>query len=145
MMTRRLRNNIGEDNTLSLRPRSPIGCLADDPIDLVCQVIAARAIGISPLAIRDQLPEPLQSFVHDWDGAIARTGALEALLIALPESDRVRTKQACAARAGPIVAIVEWRCETEPVLALWRLMREFAESVNTAAAGGNASLMTLAD
>ena len=43
------------------------------------------------------------------------------------------------------MAIVEWSRETEPVLALWRLMREFAESINTAAAGGNASLMTLGE
>ncbi len=141
----RLPGPTGEDNSLTLRPRSPIGCLAADPIDLVCQVVAAHAIGVVPLAIRDQLPAPLQPLVREWDGVIARTAELEALLVALPESDRVRTKQACAARTGPIVAIVDWRCETEPVLALWRLMREFAESVNTAAAGGNASLMTLAD
>jgi RHH-type proline utilization regulon transcriptional repressor/proline dehydrogenase/delta 1-pyrroline-5-carboxylate dehydrogenase len=46
-----------------------------------------------------------------------------------------------AARTGAIVGIVDTR-PNEPV-ALWRLMAERALCVNTTAAGGNASLMTL--
>ncbi len=83
--------------------------------------------------------------MHAWDDDVARLAGLDALLIDLPESERVRTKQACAARPGPIVAVIPWNRDTSPSLHLWRLMREFAESVNTAAAGGNASLMTLGE
>ena len=61
----------------------------------------------------------------------------------LPDRELVRIQQGCAARDGAIVALIRWTCATDPALQLWRLMREFAESVNTAAAGGNASLMTL--
>ena len=50
LTTMRLPGPTGEDNTLSLRPRSPIGCLAVDPIDLACQLVAAQAIGVMPLA-----------------------------------------------------------------------------------------------
>jgi RHH-type proline utilization regulon transcriptional repressor/proline dehydrogenase/delta 1-pyrroline-5-carboxylate dehydrogenase len=46
-----------------------------------------------------------------------------------------------AARPGAIVGIVDTRAG-EPV-ALWRLVAERALCVNTTAAGGNASLMTL--
>jgi RHH-type proline utilization regulon transcriptional repressor/proline dehydrogenase/delta 1-pyrroline-5-carboxylate dehydrogenase len=46
-----------------------------------------------------------------------------------------------AARSGAIVGIVDTQ-QNEPV-ALWRLVAERALCVNTTAAGGNASLMTL--
>ena len=46
-----------------------------------------------------------------------------------------------AARPGAIVGIVDTQ-EKQPV-ALWRLVAERALCVNTTAAGGNASLMTL--
>jgi RHH-type proline utilization regulon transcriptional repressor/proline dehydrogenase/delta 1-pyrroline-5-carboxylate dehydrogenase len=48
---------------------------------------------------------------------------------------------ALAARKGAIVGIVDTQ-QNEPV-ALWRLVAERAVCVNTTAAGGNASLMTL--
>ena len=85
----------------------------------------------------------LQSFAKPWDEDLATTDGLQAVLVALPDREVVRVQQACAARDDAIVAVVRWGRTTEPVLQLWRLMREFAESVNTAAAGGNASLMTL--
>ncbi len=133
----------GETNTLALRPRDRIACLATESTDLVRQVIAARSIGVVPAARADRLPQSLRAFVEPWDGDVASLDDLQALLLAVPDNDRARTKQACAARSGPLVAIIVWDESTEPVLQLWRLMREFAESVNTAAAGGNAWLMTL--
>jgi RHH-type proline utilization regulon transcriptional repressor/proline dehydrogenase/delta 1-pyrroline-5-carboxylate dehydrogenase len=62
--------------------------------------------------------------------------------LALVEQDvtgDVRAK--LAARPGAIVGIVDTRAG-EPV-PLWRLVAERALCVNTTAAGGNASLMTL--
>ncbi len=143
LTTMNLPGPTGEINTLTLRPRDHIACLADDPVDLLRQVIAAQSVGVTPSARAESLPPALRSFVAAWDGRIDAIDDLQAVLLALSGDDRARTKAACAARPGPLVAIVPWDRGTEPVLQLWRLMRELAESVNTAAAGGNASLMTL--
>ncbi len=143
MTTMRLPGPTGENNTLSLRPRETIACLADDAIDLVCQLVAAQAIGIVPLANRDALPRAMQAFVRPWDERVDNASDLQALLVALRDPERMRVQQLAAARDGAIVAVIRWTRTTDPALHLWRLMREFAESVNTAAAGGNASLMTL--
>jgi RHH-type proline utilization regulon transcriptional repressor/proline dehydrogenase/delta 1-pyrroline-5-carboxylate dehydrogenase len=143
LTTMRLPGPTGETNTLTLRPRDRIGCSAADPVDLLHQVIAAHAIGVVPRVERAALPATFAAFVQITDGPIERLDDLQALLIALPDDDRRRTKAACAARPGPLIALIAWDRDTAPVAQLWRLMREFAESVNTAAAGGNASLMTL--
>jgi RHH-type proline utilization regulon transcriptional repressor/proline dehydrogenase/delta 1-pyrroline-5-carboxylate dehydrogenase len=143
LTTMRLPGPTGETNTLTLRPREAIACLATDTVDLLHQVIAAQSLGAKPAARIDHLPASLHVFVAPWDGRVDTIAELDALLIALPDNERVRTKAACAARPGPLVAVVPWDRSTAPVLQLWRLTRELSESINTAAAGGNASLMTL--
>ena len=135
----------GETNVLKLRARDKIACVAADGEDLVHQVIAACAVGVVPWASAPALPPPLRPFVTPWDGDVRSIAGLQAVLVALPVDALIRTKAACAARDGPLVAVIPWDRSTEPVLDLWRLTRELAESVNTAAAGGNASLMTLVE
>ena len=66
---------------------------------------------------------------EDFQIALLETGLAGAL------------RSQLAARPGAIVGIVDTSA-TEPV-ALWRLVAERAVCVNTTAAGGNASLMTL--
>ena len=143
LTTMQLPGPTGEHNTLSLRPREAIACLASDAIDLVCQVIAAQSLAVVAFARRDALPAALRAFVKPWDERIPNTDDLDALLVAVPDNELLRVQQQCAAREGAIVAVIRWGRATEPAMQLWRLTREFAESVNTAAAGGNASLMTL--
>ena len=143
LTTMRLPGPTGETNTLSMRAREHIACVAADPFDLVHQLIAAQAVDVVPLADTRRLPTDLQSFARHWDGDVASLDKLDAILTAETAGTRDRTKAACAARDGPLVAWIAWDRGTEPVRQLWRLMREFAESVNTAAAGGNASLMML--
>ena len=145
LTTMRLPGPTGETNQLRLRPRDVIACRADDPVDAAAQVIACVALDRRPRMRRASLPPSLHGFVDDWDDDVASIDALDAVLVALTDNARVRTNQACAARPGPIVAVMTWTRDTPPVLHLWRLTREFAESVNTAAAGGNASLMTLVE
>ncbi len=59
------------------------------------------------------------------------------------DSDQLRTVcEQIAARPGPIVG-VQGLAHGEPNIALERLLIERSLSVNTAAAGGNASLMTI--
>jgi RHH-type proline utilization regulon transcriptional repressor/proline dehydrogenase/delta 1-pyrroline-5-carboxylate dehydrogenase len=50
-------------------------------------------------------------------------------------------KPALAARAGVLVSTLD--TTAEDVIPLWRLVAERALCINTTAAGGNASLMTL--
>ena len=143
LSTMSLPGPTGEINTLTLRPREAIACLADHPATLVRQIVAARSVGTTPSARVDRLPPPLHAFVDAWNGQVASLPMLGALLLALPDDEGRRTKAACAARSGPLVPVIRWDDGTDPVLHLWRLTRELACSVNTAAAGGNASLMTL--
>ena len=145
LTTMRLPGPTGETNTLSLRPRERIACVAHDATTSIRQVIAAQALGVQPFARAALLPPSLRAFVEPWDGDVATLADLETVLLAGPADERVRTKEACAARPGPVVAVIGWDESTEPVLQLWRLARELAVSVNTAAAGGNASLMTLTE
>ncbi len=135
----------GETNTLALRPRTTIACVADNGVDLVHQLVASQAIGVVPFAQAALLPMALRPFVRDWDGDLAGMADLDAVLLAAPPAERARTKAACVARRGALVAVIPWNRRTVPGLVLWRLLREFSESVNTAAAGGNASLMTLVE
>ena len=59
------------------------------------------------------------------------------------DSDQLRTVcEQAAKRPGPIVG-VQGLAQGEPNIALERLLIERSLSVNTAAAGGNASLMTI--
>ena len=143
LTTMRLPGPTGERNTLALRPSDAIACLAADPVDRLHQIVAACALGVVPHASADGLPDAVLPSIRAWDGRIAALARIDVLLLALPSDERVRTREACAARPGALVAVVDWDRHTAPVDRLWRLTREFAESVNTAAAGGNASLMTL--
>ena len=87
-----------------------------------------------PVAVRDTV-----ALAADWlspatrfDAAIHH-GSVAAL---------IAVDQALAGRAGPIVGVQGLR-PGETCIALERLVVERSLSVNTAAAGGNATLMTL--
>jgi RHH-type proline utilization regulon transcriptional repressor/proline dehydrogenase/delta 1-pyrroline-5-carboxylate dehydrogenase len=60
------------------------------------------------------------------------------------EQDVLAMAQRLAARPGPIVSLSAY-APGEACIPLARLVTERSISTNTAAAGGNASLMTLAD
>ena len=145
LTTMALPGPTGESNRLVLRSRDSIACIANDPVDLVAQLIAVRSLGRTPHAAHANLPPALREFAIDWDDDVASLATLDAVLMHLPKAATVSLKRACAARPGPLVAVIAWDRRTSPVAQLWMLTREFAESVNTAAAGGNASLMTLVE
>ena len=89
-----------------------------------------------------RLPKGVQSrvrMVADWTAADI---AIDAVLHH-GDSDQLRTVcEQVAARPGPIIG-VQGLAQGEPNVALDRLLIERSLSVNTAAAGGNASLMTI--
>jgi RHH-type proline utilization regulon transcriptional repressor/proline dehydrogenase/delta 1-pyrroline-5-carboxylate dehydrogenase len=135
---------VGEDNRLSFLPRGRALGIADTVFDALHQFAAALAAGnrfilaeadgLTPL--KQSLPPNLQAnfeFTGDWPAA-----HFDAVLLS-DEEKLDQTLRALADRPGPIVQIV---CGT-PEFALFRLIKEKTVSINTAAAGGNASLMTL--
>ena len=136
----------GERNRLAFVPRGNVLCAAASTAGLLNQLAAAFATGNRALVLDDGralLPTTLPAGVKaqlrvvqdaELDGSDVAMALVEAGAAA-PLHGRL------AARQGAIVGIVDTR-GSEPV-ALWRLVAERALCVNTTAAGGNASLMTL--
>jgi RHH-type proline utilization regulon transcriptional repressor/proline dehydrogenase/delta 1-pyrroline-5-carboxylate dehydrogenase len=136
----------GERNTLGFTPRGAILCAAAGANGILNQLAAVFATGNRALVLadaRDQVLDNLPAEVKErvrfiveaeLDGADIHMALVES---GLPGGLQVKL----AARSGAIVGIVDTQ-QNEPV-ALWRLVAERALCVNTTAAGGNASLMTL--
>ncbi|MBL0513736.1 trifunctional transcriptional regulator/proline dehydrogenase/L-glutamate gamma-semialdehyde dehydrogenase [Aeromonas media] len=153
-LTQLLVGPTGERNSYSLLPRERVLCLAADDkeakTDLLAQLAACLAVGTQVLwqdnaqnrTLLTSLPGEVQAriqLVADW--ASSEVG-FDALLHH-GDSDQLReVAKLAATRAGAIVGVHGLhRGETD--IPLERLLIEHALSVNTAAAGGNASLMTI--
>ena len=132
----------GERNQLDFVPRGTVLCAPNGTASLLNQLAAAFATGNRALVLAETLPAlPIAVKEHvRFINAQELDGSEFAM--ALVEQGLAGDLQArLAARPGAIVGIVDTRVG-EPV-ALWRLVAERALCVNTTAAGGNASLMTL--
>ena len=138
----------GERNVYTLRPRDAVLCLADADDDRLVQLGAVLAVGsralwpVAGAALRARLPDPVRAgvdLVVDWRAPATR---FDAVLHHGSADELVRIVAIVAARPGPIVGVEGCR-PGETALALERLVVERAVSINTAAAGGNATLMTL--
>jgi RHH-type transcriptional regulator, proline utilization regulon repressor / proline dehydrogenase / delta 1-pyrroline-5-carboxylate dehydrogenase len=140
----------GERNTYNLFARESVLCLADDEGDLLAQLALALALGSRAVCVRgalgaalwQDLPPSVRAsidLVDDWCGGEAR---FDAVLHHGSREARVAIQRSLAGIAGPIVALQGFDPGEAP-LAVERLLVERVVSVNTAAAGGNASLMTV--
>ena len=153
-LTQLLVGPTGERNSYSLLPRERVLCLAADDkeakTDLLAQLAACLAVGTEVLwqdnaqnrTLLASLPSEVQGriqLVADWANSEVGFDAL----LHHGDSDQLReVAKLAAARAGAIVGVHGLhRGETD--IPLERLLIEHALSVNTAAAGGNASLMTI--
>ncbi|MBK4998503.1 trifunctional transcriptional regulator/proline dehydrogenase/L-glutamate gamma-semialdehyde dehydrogenase [Pseudomonas sp. S31] len=149
-IARLLPGPTGERNSYTILPREHVLCLADNEADLLAQLAAVLAVGSSAVwvdgelgkGLRGRLPKELQAkvkLVADWNKDEVAFDAV----IHHGDSDQLRDvcKQV-AKRAGAIVG-VHGLSSGDHQIALERLVIERAVSVNTAAAGGNASLMTI--
>ncbi|MGE6236173.1 trifunctional transcriptional regulator/proline dehydrogenase/L-glutamate gamma-semialdehyde dehydrogenase [Aeromonas media] len=153
-LTQLLVGPTGERNSYSLLPRERVLCLAADDqeakTDLLAQLAACLAVGTQVLwqdnaqnrTLLASLPSEVQGriqLVADWANSDIGFDAL----LHHGDSDQLReVAKLAAARAGAIVGVHGLhRGETD--IPLERLLIEHALSVNTAAAGGNASLMTI--
>jgi len=143
-----LRGPTGERNTYTLAPRSHVLCLADNDQDRLVQLAAVLAVGaraIWPLeaeALLQKLPAEVAGsvlLVRDW---MAAEVALDSVLLHGAADEVERIQHQLARRDGPVVC-VERMQPGDADVPLERLMIERALSINTAAAGGNASLMSI--
>jgi len=145
---------VGELNVYELQPRGRVVALADTDAGLLTQIGAILASGnqaIVPIAnpaakLLGQLPESLRSHmtgVDDWREALS----LSAVLFEGDADELLRVNQVVAALEGPIVGVqgtsVAALASGAYEYSVHALLREVSTSTNTAAAGGNASLMTI--
>lgn len=140
----------GERNTWTLMPRERVLCVADNEQDALVQLAAAMATGCEVLWPEDALHRDLAKQLPKAVSARIRFAKADNLLtqpfdavIYHGDSDQLRELcEQVAARSGAIVS-VQGFARGETNLLLERLYVERSLSVNTAAAGGNASLMTI--
>jgi RHH-type proline utilization regulon transcriptional repressor/proline dehydrogenase/delta 1-pyrroline-5-carboxylate dehydrogenase len=136
----------GEANTLEFHPRGIVACIADDAESLLAQTSAARAAGNTPLwlrspltfAARDRLDGESVTFADTLDPL-----TVDAVLLDVSPERARRVRADLAAAAGKIVAIIA--PETDGGYDPARLVIERTVTVNTAAAGGNAALLSLSE
>ena len=139
----------GERNVYSLEAREAVLCLARTDDARLAQlaavlVVGSRAVWSAEAApLHGTLPDAVRQaivLVADWSAGETR---FDAILHEGDQADLMRVNQKVAARPGPIVGVNSLGAGQADV-PLERLIVERALSVNTAAAGGNASLMTIA-
>ena len=142
-MTLVLPGPTGERNTLSFAPRGRVFCAATTVNCLLNQVAALLATGNTPVLpaqtmglLPTGLPTEVRARIQQAEAeqSQAQFALIEGALLN-------HYKPLFAAQDGAIVSVIESHENTEAPL--WRLVAERALCVNTTAAGGNASLMTL--
>jgi RHH-type proline utilization regulon transcriptional repressor/proline dehydrogenase/delta 1-pyrroline-5-carboxylate dehydrogenase len=147
---RALPGPTGEANLYAVAAHDATLCLAGNDEDLLFQLCAVLAVGShavwasQAVALRERLPPAVRERIRiaqDWQSAATVFGAV--IQHAGPD-EALKTSVALAARPGPIVGLTVLT-PGQALVPLERLVVERALSINTAAAGGNASLMTLGD
>jgi RHH-type proline utilization regulon transcriptional repressor/proline dehydrogenase/delta 1-pyrroline-5-carboxylate dehydrogenase len=140
----------GERNVLGFVPRGAILCAASAAKGLLNQLAAVLATGNRALVLADASSNPGGQVLGSLPAEVkervrfvceAELDGLEIQMAMVESTVKGNLQAKLAARPGAIVGIVDTQAN-EPV-ALWRLVAERALCVNTTAAGGNASLMTL--
>jgi RHH-type proline utilization regulon transcriptional repressor/proline dehydrogenase/delta 1-pyrroline-5-carboxylate dehydrogenase len=144
---------VGERNLYRLEPRGAVLCLPKTRFGLLAQIGAALATGNralidAPPALTDGIAK-LPPALRPWIELVAdRDGAVFGVALHEGDGDALSAVDAdLARRPGPIVPVfgaasdaLASGAETYPLD--W-LLSERSVSTNTAAAGGNASLMTI--
>ena len=140
----------GERNTLSFAPRGLLLCLGEDIDALLHQLAAVLATGNRIAAVDGQNwqkmlgrlpPELVANFVAPIALRPAGNFAGLAGVLSSGPADRL-LQQGLAAEPGPLLPIY-WPAKTTGRYPLYRMLVERVVSVNTTAAGGNTTLMTL--
>jgi RHH-type proline utilization regulon transcriptional repressor/proline dehydrogenase/delta 1-pyrroline-5-carboxylate dehydrogenase len=144
---------VGEHNVYTRHGRGRIALLARSETALLLQLGAVFATGNRALiesgnpaaAGLGSLPAALASSIDRAD-SWTTAGEIAGVLVAGPADELVRANREAAERDGPIVPVQGGSGGATPdgvAYDLGLLVSEFVTSTNTAAAGGNASLMSL--
>jgi RHH-type proline utilization regulon transcriptional repressor/proline dehydrogenase/delta 1-pyrroline-5-carboxylate dehydrogenase len=146
-----LRGPTGERNVYRVQARARVLCLTGEQpgadADRLIQLAAVLAVGscavwpLSAQALHAQLPAAVQSQVSLEDEAHGKP--VHAALLHADEATTLHWQAQLAQRLGGIVTLTALR-PGDVAVPLERLVSERSISTNTAAAGGNASLMSLA-
>jgi RHH-type proline utilization regulon transcriptional repressor/proline dehydrogenase/delta 1-pyrroline-5-carboxylate dehydrogenase len=135
----------GESNRLRLIPRGTALCVADDEADLLAQAAAALACGNRVVLcgaaagpLHEQWPEGLRRHV----AMAADPAAAECDIVLASPAHAPALRRLLASRHGARVRVVT-PADGDGAYPLDGLLVEQTLTVNTAAAAGNASLMTM--
>ena len=150
-LTAALPGPTGERNTYTLVPREAVLCIATDRGDLLFQlacVLAADSSAVWPaeyvsVALRAELPQALQQRVHV---AVEPLNCrFDVAIIHHDPEHVIKWSVELASRDGAIVALTACvpGARDPALIRIERFQIERSLSINTAAAGGNASLMTI--
>ena len=135
----------GEDDSLRFTARGTIAGVADSATAVLHQVMAALASGNRLLLADTAAARKVEAALPDAVRGHVRVDAawfdktLGAVLFDGRETDADVLRVRVAARTGPILQLLQ----PTPDYDLSRLVHERTLSINTAAAGGNASLMAM--
>jgi RHH-type transcriptional regulator, proline utilization regulon repressor / proline dehydrogenase / delta 1-pyrroline-5-carboxylate dehydrogenase len=142
---------VGERNIHGFRPRGRIGVVASDTAVLRAAVGAALAAGNT--AVVEELPEVRTALGgHPTDAGVTFVSSLgenDGVSVVLTDArgpELTALARRIAAWSGPIVGLQGITAEALAAgedFALGRLVDEVVITTNTAAAGGNASLMSI--
>ena len=141
-----LNGPTGESNILRRHARGVVLCSAADAAGLRHQINAVLASGNQALLHQEQahlvpsdLPDLQRNTLRFFPLAALGTTIIH---LALLDTRGLHTLAVpLSERDGPLVPILHTRSDTP--IPLWRLLNERAICINTAAAGGNASLMAM--
>jgi RHH-type proline utilization regulon transcriptional repressor/proline dehydrogenase/delta 1-pyrroline-5-carboxylate dehydrogenase len=136
----------GESNRLAFHPRGNVLCAAGSAEALLNQLAAVLATGNDAViadgahaALLASLPPVVQGRLRSVSGSALDGCPVALALLETPVQAGWRPR--LAARPGAIVGIVP--TDGLQGVPLWRLVAERAVCINTTAAGGNATLMTM--
>ena len=144
-----LQGPTGEENQYMILPRESVLSLAENDMDQIQQILSILSVGSRPAVLADNtfILKYLQSMPASVVKAIKvikdiESGDFEAVLHHGETSALMDLQQRIARRQGAIVGITHLSSGNYDI-PVERFVIERAISINTAAAGGNASLMTM--
>ncbi len=134
----------GETNTLALRPRGRVACVAPTDAELLAQARTAAGTGNVALLPHTAAGERVRANVGAACTLVADplAAAPDAVLVAGTTADIVAVRVAVAAGDGPLVPVIAAGPHGYDA---WRLVVERSLTVNTTASGGNAALLSLTE
>ena len=132
----------GETNTLLLRPRGRIACLASTEAELTTQARLATQLGNTALLAASTMAARVCAKVAGQCVAVPDplAAAPDAVLFAGSDGDIAALRKRLAAQEGPLIPVIVAR---DGVYDATRLVSERTVTINTTASGGNASLLSL--